>query len=65
MKCNYCKRRVRDSFADKLKHVWSYHPDHLISRFQHWPQISFELGSMFGEKLKRKIHAAKNLRIWS
>jgi hypothetical protein len=52
MKCQQCKRKVRESFSDKLLHVMKYHPDMLLTRVQHIPAISRSIGEQFAELLK-------------
>lgn len=52
MKCNLCKRKVRNSFVDKLKHAIEYHPDTLLSRFNHLPAIAYSVGERLGVKAR-------------
>jgi hypothetical protein len=58
MKCRQCKRKVRDSFADKMVHVMRFHPDLLLSRVQTIPELSRSIGEQFAELLKGKSQNA-------
>lgn len=52
MKCQLCKRNVRNSFVDKLEHIAKYHPEHILQRFQHLPDLSRTIGERMADKLK-------------
>jgi hypothetical protein len=52
MKCNLCKRRVRNSFMDKLTHMMNYHPDKLLDRLSHIPELSYNFGAAMAESIK-------------
>lgn len=60
MKCNKCRRRVRDSFSDKLLHVMQYHPEMLLTRVARVPEISRSIGEQLAELLKGKTHELIN-----
>lgn len=63
MKCNDCKRKVRNSFMDKLQHVIDYHPDRFIKVVAQWPEISRSVGIHIGEQTKKLVvEYAKNIR---
>jgi 3-methyladenine DNA glycosylase AlkC len=63
MTCNECKRRVRNSFTDKLNHVLNYHPDRFIAAVSQWPQISKAVGQHIGEQTKRLVLEYANARL--
>lgn len=56
MKCAMCKRKVRDSFADKLKHMMQFHPDRLVQNAAvKLPSISRSIGEQLGEILSNAL----------
>lgn len=55
MKCNACNRRIVDTFLSKLNHVYSYHPEILVSSLPRLAEFSRAAGEYLGEQLKRKV----------
>ena len=53
MTCNKCKRRVRDSFTDKLQHMAAYHPDLMFEKIQRLPiERLYQIGEQLGKMVK-------------
>lgn len=61
MTCNHCKRSVRDSFVDKLRHMATYHPDMLIEKAQQLPvKRLYQIGEQLGKMVKHAtIHRSR------
>lgn len=62
MKCNECKRKVRNSFVDKLNHVAKYHPDRIVTSLPMVANVSLIVGQSLGDKLKGLLYGVESDR---
>ena len=52
MRCKLCKRKVRNSFNDRLTHIARYHPEKIVLSLPMVANVSRVFGEMLGDRLK-------------
>lgn len=60
MTCNFCARKVENTFAEKFMHVLQYHPEYLLARLEEIAGASYRIGANIADMMKGSRHAISN-----